>query len=75
MEDTLLYPNSTRTLLSYKDIRHKGFHVETHNENNNEYPFIIKNYGYIKQMLERIPSTSTKLYYTYIKPVEMLHTR
>ena len=35
--DTLLYPNSTYTLLSYKNIRHKGFHMETDNDNNNEY--------------------------------------
>ena len=42
IEDILLYPNSTCTLLSYKNIRHKGFHVETHNDDNNEYQFIIK---------------------------------
>ena len=74
IEDTLIYPNSMSTLLSYKDIYHKGFHVKTHNDNNNEYQFIIKLRIYQK-MLERIPSTSTGLYYTYIKPVEMLHTR
>jgi hypothetical protein len=27
--DALLYPDSTCTLLSYKDIRRNGFHVET----------------------------------------------
>ena len=42
IEDALLYPKSTRTLLSYKNIRYNGFHVETHNDNNNEYQFIIK---------------------------------
>ena len=42
IEDTLLYSNSTRTLMTYKDIRHKGFHVETHTDHNNEYQFIIK---------------------------------
>ena len=73
IEDTLIYPNSIRTLLSYKDIYHKGFHVKTHNDNNNEYQFIIKLRIYQK-MLERIPSTSTGLYITYIKPVEILHT-
>ena len=30
MEDALLYPNSTRTLLSFRDVRKNGFHVETH---------------------------------------------
>ena len=42
IEDILIYPNSTRTLLSYKNIRHKYFYVETHNDDNNEYQFIIK---------------------------------
>ena len=30
MEDALLYPNLTRTLLSFRDVRKNGFHVETH---------------------------------------------
>jgi hypothetical protein len=30
IEDALLYPESTRTILSYKDIRKNGLHVETH---------------------------------------------
>ena len=33
MEDALLYPDSTRTLLSYRDIRKNGFYVETHQDN------------------------------------------
>ena len=33
IEDALLYPDSTRTLLSYKDICLNGFHIETHNDN------------------------------------------
>jgi hypothetical protein len=28
IEDALLYPNSTRTLLSCKDIRRNGFHIK-----------------------------------------------
>ena len=42
IEDALLYPDSTRTLLSYKDIRHNGFHIETHNDNKDEYLFVTK---------------------------------
>jgi hypothetical protein len=30
IEDDLLYPESTHTLLSYKDICKNGLHVETH---------------------------------------------
>ena len=33
MKDALLYPDSTRTLLSYRDIRKNGFYVETHQDN------------------------------------------
>src|SRR6185437_11778335 len=33
IEDVLLYPDSTRTLLSYRDIRKNGFHLETHEDN------------------------------------------
>ena len=34
IEDALLYPDSKRTLLSYRDIRQNGFHIETHDDNN-----------------------------------------
>ena len=30
MDDVLLYTDSTRTLLSFRDVRKNGFHVETH---------------------------------------------
>jgi hypothetical protein len=63
VEDALLYPDSTRTLLSYKDIHRNGFHIETHNNDKDEYLFITKNDGYIKQVLEKIPSISSRLYY------------
>jgi hypothetical protein len=70
IEDALLYPDSTRTLLSYKDIHRNGFHVETNSDNKNEYLFITKPDGYNKRLLEKIPSLSSGLYYTYIKPVQ-----
>ena len=65
-----MYPDSTRTLLSYKDIHRNGFHIKTHNDNKDEYLFITKNDGYNKQLLEKISSLSTGLYFTYIKPVQ-----
>jgi peptide/histidine transporter 3/4 len=37
IEEALLYPESTRNLLSFKDIRANGFHVETGEEDNREY--------------------------------------
>jgi hypothetical protein len=42
IENALLYPNSTRTLLSYRDIRKNKLHVVTHEENNEEFLHIIK---------------------------------
>jgi hypothetical protein len=62
IKDKLLYPDLTRTLLSYKDTSHNSFHVETHNDNKDKYLFITKNDGYIKQALEKFPSISSRLY-------------
>jgi hypothetical protein len=36
IKNALLYPDSTCTLLSYKDIRKNGLHTVTHEENNEE---------------------------------------
>ena len=69
IEDALLYPDSKRTLLSYRDIRQNGFHIKTHDDNNEEILLVTKNSGYGKQIIEKIPSFPSGLYYTYIKPV------
>jgi hypothetical protein len=45
IENALLYPNSTHTLLSYRDIRKNGLQVITHEENNEEFLHIIKKNG------------------------------
>jgi hypothetical protein len=34
IENALLYPDSTRTLLSYRDICKNGLYIVTHEENN-----------------------------------------
>jgi hypothetical protein len=36
IENALLYPNSTHTLLSYRDIRKNGLHIVTDEDNNKE---------------------------------------
>src|SRR6266542_4394080 len=56
IEDALLYPDSTRTLLSFKDIRKNRFHTETHNVNNEEFLLITKENRYDKKIIERISS-------------------
>jgi len=70
IEDALLYPDSTRTSLSYRDIHKNGYHIETHHQNNEEFFLITKDNGYGRDTLERIPSTSFGLYYSYIKPIQ-----
>ena len=40
IEDALLYPDSKRTLLSYRDIRQNGFHIEIGDDNNEEFLLI-----------------------------------
>jgi hypothetical protein len=67
IENTLLYPDSTHTLLSYRDIHKNGLHVITHEENNEEFLHIIKKHGDDHDILQRIPSLPSGLYYTYVK--------
>jgi hypothetical protein len=69
IENALLYPDSTYTLLSYRDICKNELHVITHEENNEEFLHIIKKNRDDHDILERIPPLSSGLYYTYIKPV------
>jgi hypothetical protein len=69
IEDALLYPNSKRTLISYRDIRQNGFHIETSDDNNEEILLVTKNNGYGKRIIKKIPSFSSGFYYTYTKPV------
>ena len=56
MEDALLYPDSTRTHLSFRDIRKNGFHVKTHMDNKEELLLFTKLTGYGKQICEKISS-------------------
>ena len=62
------YPQSTRKLLSFKDIRLNGFHIEIETENDIEYPLMTRSIGCRKQIVEKIPSFFSGLYYTYIRP-------
>jgi hypothetical protein len=44
IEDALLYPDSTRILLSYRDIQNNGLHVETHEDNKEKYLLLTKKF-------------------------------
>jgi hypothetical protein len=56
IENALLYPDSTCTILSYRDIRKNGLHIVTLEENNEESLLITKTNGDGYDILERIPS-------------------
>jgi hypothetical protein len=69
IENTLLYPDSTCTLLTYRDICKNGLHVVTHKEDNKESQLITKTKRDGYDILERIPYLPSGLYYTCIKYV------
>jgi hypothetical protein len=69
IEDALLYPDSTHTLIRFRDIRKSGLHICTHENNKEEFLLITKSSGYGHEVIERITSTLSGLYYTYIKLV------
>jgi hypothetical protein len=69
IKDVLLYPDSTRILISFRDIRKSGSYVCSHKDNKEEFLLITKSSRYGHEVLKRIPSTLSRLYYTYIKLV------
>jgi hypothetical protein len=60
-ENALMYPDSTHTLLSYRDIHKNGLHIITHEENNEEFLHIIKKNGDGHDIQKRIPSLPSGL--------------
>ena len=53
--DALFSSKSPRNLLSFKDIRSNGYHVETTNDDNKEYLNITKVLSGKKILLEKLP--------------------
>lgn len=70
IQEALYSSKSTRNLLSFKDIRLNGFHVETTNENEKEYLLITSNTVDNKRVLEKFHSVSSGLYVTSIRVLE-----
>jgi hypothetical protein len=75
IEDVLLYPDSTRTLLSYRDIWKNDFHIETCDENNEEFLLITKNNGYGKVTLKKFPHSRLDCTILISNPYNMLHIK
>lgn len=65
----LLYLDSTRTLLYYRDILKNGIHVEIYDENNEEFLLFSELTGHDKHICKKISTLDSGLYYTYIKSV------
>jgi len=66
----LYSPKSQRNLLSFKDIRRNGYHIETMCEGNVEYLNITKISSGKKYVLEKLPELPSGLYYTSLKKNE-----
>jgi hypothetical protein len=70
INDTLSSSKSRRNLLSFKDIRRNGYHIETMTENNIEYLQITMiKYGQ-KIILEKMKTLSSVLYCMNISSIE-----
>ncbi|KAJ9556932.1 hypothetical protein OSB04_011546 [Centaurea solstitialis] len=70
IENALYSPKSQRNLLNFKDIRKNGYHIETMDEGESEYPLITNISSGKKNVLEKLSMYSSGLYYTKISAIE-----
>ncbi|GAV76285.1 hypothetical protein CFOL_v3_19760, partial [Cephalotus follicularis] len=68
--DVLYLTKSRRNLLSFKDIRFNGYHIETTNESGKEYLYITSNASGRMQILEKLIGLSSGLYIMKIRAIE-----
>ncbi|KAG8475739.1 hypothetical protein CXB51_032489 [Gossypium anomalum] len=68
--NALYSPKSQRNLLSFKDIRQNGYHIETLNEGHCEFHQITSIAQGNKQIVEKLPAFFTGLCYTKISSIE-----
>ncbi|KAL4020716.1 hypothetical protein IC575_019497 [Cucumis melo] len=74
ISNALFSSKSKRNLLSFKDIRQNGYHVETNNKNNREYLYITFIVLCEKRILETLSVFYSGLYYTHIRVIEIYAT-
>jgi hypothetical protein len=69
IKNALLYPDSTRTLLSYRDIRKNELHIVTHEVNNKESLLITKTNCHTRFLCQNqvliVCMTQDQLFHTY----------
>jgi hypothetical protein len=70
IDDALYLSRSRRNLLSFKDIRKNGYHIETMNERNCEYLHITSIINGQKILMEKMQALSSGLYDTNISTIE-----
>ena len=70
INESLFCSKSQRNLLSFKDIRQNGYHIETTTDGKKECLCITAIVRSKKCILEKLPSFSSGLYYTNISMVE-----
>ena len=70
IENALYSPKSHRNLLSFKDIRLNGYHIETRNERDVKYLYITRHNLDKISVVETLHVFSSGLYYTYISAIE-----
>ena len=71
ISDALYSSRSRRNLLSFKDIRCNGYHIETISDENIEYLCITSHNSGQKLIMEKLRGLSSGLYYTLIRGVEV----
>lgn len=64
INDVLYSSKFIRNLLSFKDIRNNGYHIEIMSENSTEFIYITINVFKIRLILEKLFVLSSGLYYT-----------
>ncbi|OMP03727.1 Integrase, catalytic core [Corchorus capsularis] len=74
LEDELLSGRSRRNLLSYKDVRRNGYHLETLNELNKDYLGIASHKMGQKTIHEKLEASKTGLYLFTIRAMELYAT-
>jgi hypothetical protein len=70
IDDALYSSKSRRNLISFKDIRLNGYHVETTNEDSDKYLYITSIISGQKLILKKLPIFFSGLYHTTIRTIE-----
>ena len=70
IEDALLSTKAKRKLLSFKDVRRNGYHLETINDNDIDCLCMISYKMGIKIIHEKLKASTSRLYCVLIRAIE-----